>query len=154
MLRDITLGQYYQTESVIHRLDPRVKLGGTLLYIVSLFVFGHFLGYAVAALFLAMVIRLSHVPFRFMVKGMKAILFLMLITVGFNLFLTPGEELVSLWKLSVTREGVRTSVNMAVRLVMLVIGSSVMTLTTTPNNLTDGMERMLGPLRVFRVPVH
>lgn len=154
MLRDITLGQYYQTESVIHRLDPRVKLGGTLLYIVSLFVFGHFLGYAVAALFLAMVIRLSHVPFRFMVKGMKAILFLMLITVGFNLFLTPGEELVSLWKLSVTREGVRTAVNMAVRLVMLVIGSSVMTLTTTPNNLTDGMERMLGPLRVFRVPVH
>lgn len=154
MLRDITLGQYYQTESVIHRLDPRVKLGGTLLYIVSLFVFGHFLGYVVAAVFLAVVIRLSHVPFRFMVKGMKAILFLMLITVGFNLFLTPGEELVSLWKLTITKEGLRTAVNMAVRLAMLVIGSSVMTLTTTPNNLTDGMERLLGPLRVFRVPVH
>ena len=101
-----------------------------------------------------MVIRLSHVPFRFMVKGMKAILFLMLITVGFNLFLTPGEELVSLWKLSVTREGVRTAVNMAVRLVMLVIGSSVMTLTTTPNNLTDGMEKLMGPLKKVRVPVH
>lgn len=154
MLRDITLGQYYQTESVIHRLDPRVKLGGTLLYIVSLFVFGHFLGYVVAAVFLAVVIRLSHVPFRFMVKGMKAILFLMLITVGFNLFLTPGEELVSLWRLTITKEGLRTAVNMAVRLAMLVIGSSVMTLTTTPNNLTDGMERLLGPLRVFRVPVH
>ncbi len=154
MLRDITLGQYYQTESVIHKLDPRVKLGGTLLYIISLFVFNHFLGYIVAAVFLAIVIRLSHVPFKFMVKGMKAILFLMLITVGFNLFLTPGEAMVTLWKLTITKEGIRLAVNMAVRLVMLVIGSSVMTLTTTPNNLTDGMERMLRPLRLFRVPVH
>ncbi len=154
MLRDITLGQYYQTESVIHRLDPRVKLGGTLLYIVSLFVFNHFLGYIVAAVFLGIVIRLSHVPFRFMVKGMKAILFLMLITVGFNLFLTPGEVLVRFWIFKITKEGLKLAVNMAIRLVMLVIGSSVMTLTTTPNNLTDGMEKMLRPLRVLRVPVH
>lgn len=154
MLRDITLGQYYQTDSILHRLDPRVKLAGTLLYIVSLFFFRNFIGYFIAAMFLALVIKLSHVPFKFMVKGMKAILFLLLVTVVFNLFLTPGETLVSLWKLTITKEGLRTAVTMAVRLVMLVIGSSIMTLTTTPNNLTDGMEKGMRPLRVFKVPVH
>ena len=154
MLRDITLGQYYQTESVIHRLDPRVKLGGTLLYIISLFLFRNFLGYGAAAVFLAVVIGLSHVPFKFIVKGMKAIVFLLLITVVFNLFLTPGTELVSVWKLTITVEGLRTAITMAVRLTLLIIGSSLMTLTTTPNNLTDGMERMMRPLKVFRVPVH
>ena len=154
MLREITLGQYYQTESLIHKMDPRVKLGGTLLYIISLFFFRNFLGYAVAALFLATVIRLSHVPFRFMVKGMKSILFLLLITVVFNLFLIPGTELVSVWKLTITVEGLRTAVTMAIRLTLLIIGSSVMTLTTTPNNLTDGMEKMMKPLKLFRVPVH
>ncbi len=154
MLRDITLGQYYQTDSVLHRLDPRVKLAGTLLYIISLFFFRNFIGYLIATVFLAMVIKLSHVPFKFMVKGMKAILFLLLITVVFNLFLTPGETLISVWRLTVTKEGLRTAVTMAVRLIMLVIGSSIMTLTTTPNNLTDGMERGMRPLKVFRVPVH
>ena len=154
MLRDITLGQYYQTESVVHRLDPRVKLGGTLLFIISLFLFRNFLGYGVAVVFLGVVIGLSHVPFRYIVKGMRAILFLLLITVFFNLFLTPGTELVSFWKLTITVEGLRMAVNIAVRLTMLIIGSSIMTLTTTPNNLTDGMEKMMKPLKLFRVPVH
>ena len=154
MLRDITLGQYYQTESVIHRLDPRVKLAGTLLFIISLFFFRNFIGYLVAALFLALVIGLSHVPFRFMVKGMRAVVFLLLITVVFNLFLTPGEALVSIWKLTITKEGLATAVTMAVRLTMLIIGSSIMTLTTTPNNLTDGLEKGLRPLKLFKVPVH
>ena len=154
MLRDITLGQYYQTESVIHRLDPRVKLAGTLLFIISLFFFRNFIGYLVAALFLAVVIGLSHVPFRFMVKGMRAVVFLLLITVVFNLFLTPGEALVSIWKLTITKEGLATAVTMAVRLTMLIIGSSIMTLTTTPNNLTDGLEKGLRSLKLFKVPVH
>ncbi len=154
MLRDITLGQYYQTESVIHRLDPRVKLGGTLLYIISLFFFKNIWGYVAAAIFLAIVIQLSHVPFRFMVKGMKAILFLLLITVVFNLFLTPGTALVSFWKITITLEGLKMAVTMAIRLTMLIIGSSIMTLTTTPNNLTDGMEKMMKPLKLFHVPVH
>ena len=100
------------------------------------------------------VIRLSHVPFRFMVKGMKAIVFLLLLTVVFNLFLTPGTEMVSFWRLTITWEGFWTAVTMAIRLTMLIIGSSVMTLTTTPNNLTDGLERMMRPLKVFKVPVH
>lgn len=154
MLRDITLGQYYQTQSVVHRLDPRVKLGGTILFIISLFFFQNFLGYGIAALFLAIVIKLSKVPFKFMVKGMKSILMLLMITVIFNLFLTQGTPLVSIWKLTITQEGVKLALSMAVRLSLLVIGSSIMTLTTTPNHLTDGMEKMLRPLRLFRVPVH
>ena len=154
MLRDITLGQYYQTESVIHKLDPRVKLGGTLLYIISLFLFENVAGYILAALFLALVIRLSKVPFKFMVRGMRAILFLLLLTVVFNLFLTPGEPLISLWRLTITKEGLSVAVFMAIRLTFLIIGSSVMTLTTTPNNLTDGMEKMLNPLKAIKVPVH
>ena len=154
MLRDITLGQYYQTESVIHKLDPRVKLGGTMLYIISLFLFENVCGYILAALFLAVVIKLSKVPFKFMVRGMKAILFLLMLTVVFNLFLTPGDPLVSLWKLTITKEGLSVAVFMAIRLTFLIIGSSIMTLTTTPNNLTDGMEKLLSPLKVLKVPVH
>ena len=154
MLRDITIGQYYQTESLIHRLDPRVKLGGTLLYIISLFLFKNFAGYLIAALFLGIVIKLSKVPFKFMVKGMKTILMLLMITVVFNLFLTQGTPLVTIWKFTITVEGLRMAVNMAVRLTLLIIGSSLMTLTTTPNNLTDGMEKMMRPLKIFKVPVH
>ena len=154
MLRDITLGQYYQTESVIHRLDPRVKLVGTICYIISLFLVSDVWGYLAAALFLAAMIKLSNVPFKFMVKGMRAIIFLLLITVVFNMFLTPGEALVSFWKLTITKEGLRLAIMMAIRLSFLIIGSSVMTLTTTPNNLTDGMENLMKPLRKIKVPVH
>ena len=154
MLRDITLGQYYQTESVIHKLDPRVKLVATICFIVSLFVVKSWVGYAVAAVFLAVMIKLSNVPFKYMVKGMRAIVFILLITVVFNLFLTPGETVFSVWKLKITREGVQLAVMMAVRLSFLIVGSSVMTLTTTPNSLTDGMEKLMRPLKIFKVPVH
>ena len=154
MIRDITLGQYYPADSILHRLDPRVKLMGTLLFIISLFLFENLIGYVAATVFLVAVIRLSKVPFSFMVKGLKAIVILMLITVVFNLFLTPGEPLVSFWRLTITKEGLRTAVFMIIRLTYLIIGSSIMTLTTTPNNLTDGMEKLLNPLRVFKVPVH
>lgn len=154
MLRDITLGQYYQTESVIHRLDPRVKLATTLIFIISLFVFDNPAGYAVAAVFLVLVIKLSRVPFKFMVKGMKAIVFLIILTVICNLLLTPGEPLLSVWKLTITKEGLHTAALMTVRLSFLIIGSSVMTLTTTPNQLTDAMEKMLAPLKKIKVPVH
>lgn len=154
MLRDITLGQYYQADSIIHRLDPRVKLGTTILFIISLFLFHGIWGYLVAALFLALVIKLSKVPFKFMIKGMKSIVFLLSITILFNLFLTPGEVLVQFWKLQITKEGVRLAFLLAIRLAFLIIGSSVMTLTTTPNQLTDGLEKMLRPLNKIKVPVH
>jgi energy-coupling factor transport system permease protein len=103
---------------------------------------------------LASIIKLSNVPFKFMVRGMKAIAFLLLITVLFNLFLTPGEAVFTLWKFSITKEGIKTAALLAVRLCFLIIGSSVMTLTTTPNQLTDGMEKMMSPLKKINVPVH
>ena len=144
MLRDITLGQYYPADSVIHRLDPRVKLMGTLIFLTSLFITKSFYGYIPAILFLFMVIKLSKVPFSFMVRGMKAIAFLLAFSVILNLFLTQGEVIFEFWKLKINREGIYTAGFMAIRLSLLIIGSSVMTLTTTPNNLTDGLEKGLG----------
>ena len=154
MIRDITIGQYYPAESVIHRLDPRVKLVGTLTFIISLFLHRSFLRYLVAAVFLTIVIKASKVPFRFMIKGLKAIMVLLLITVVFNMFLTPGTPLIRIWKLTLTVEGVKQAAFMAIRLAFLIVGSSVMTLTTTPNHLTDGMEKGLAPLNKLHVPVH
>ena len=154
MLREITLGQYYQTQSVLHKMDSRVKLVATLVYIVSLFVVNNFWGYLLAAAFLALCIILSHVPFRFMIKGMKAVLFLMLFAVVLNLFLTPGEPVIRIWKLKITDAGILLAAKMAIRLTLLIIGSSLMTLTTTPNHLTDGLESLLSPLKRLKVPVH
>ncbi len=154
MLKDITLGQYYPADSVLHRLDPRVKLVGTIVFIISLFAFGSVKSYILATAFLVLVIALSKVPFSFMTRGLKAIIMLMMITVLFNLFLTPGEPLVSFWKMTITKQGLKTGAYMAIRLIYLVLGSSVMTLTTTPNDLTDGMEKGLGFLKKVRVPVH
>ena len=154
MIRDITLGQYYHADSVIHRMDPRVKLIATFVYIISLFVVDNLIGYGICFLFLAVAIGLSKVPVKFMLRGMKAILFLLIITVIFNLFLTPGEALISFWKFKITKEGVKMAFTMAVRLSMLIVGSSVMTLTTTPNNLTDGLESIMKPLKKIKVPVH
>ncbi|MCR5279610.1 MAG: energy-coupling factor transporter transmembrane protein EcfT [Lachnospiraceae bacterium] len=154
MLRDITLGQYYPTESVIHRLDPRVKLFGTLVFLISLFITDNYIGYGLAFCFLACVIIISRVPFSFMVKGMKSIMFLLMFSVVLNLFMTRGEVVLSFWKLSITKEGIYIASFMAVRIVFLIIGSSIMTLTTTPNNLTDGLEKGLGFLKIFKVPVH
>ena len=154
MLKDITLGQYYQTESEIHKLDPRVKIVATLLFIISLFIVDNFIGYVIAAAFLGLEIHMSHVPFRFIMRGMKTIVFLLLITVVFNLFLTPGTPLIHLWELTITYEGLALASMMAVRLIFLIIGSSVMTLTTTPNHLTDGLESLMNPMKKIHVPVH
>ncbi|MDD3413334.1 MAG: energy-coupling factor transporter transmembrane component T [Lachnospiraceae bacterium] len=154
MIRDITLGQYYQADSLIHKMDPRVKLIGTLCYIISLFIFKNITAYLVATVFLISVIKISKVPFKFITKGMKSILILMMITVVFNLFLTPGEAIVTFWRFSITREGIAAAIYMIIRLSYLIVGSSLMTLTTTPNNLTDGMEKLMKPLKIFKVPVH
>ncbi len=155
MLRDITLGQYYPADSVIHKLDPRVKLMGTLIYILSLFTFRGITGFFAVSAALIFLIRLSKVPFSYMVKGLKAIVALMAITALFNLFLTPGEtELVSFWIFTITLEGVKNAAFMLVRLLFLIVGTSIMTLTTTPNQLTDGLEKALMPLSAIKVPVH
>ena len=154
MLRDITLGQYYQTESLLHKLDPRVKIAGTLLFLVSLFIVDNFIGYLLAGLFLVIGIKLSRVPLKFIFKGMKAIYLLLLITMLFNLFLTPGTPIFEFWKIKITIEGVKVAAMMGVRLVFLITGSSLMTLTTTPNQLTDGLEMLMNPMKKLHVPVH
>lgn len=154
MLRDITLGQYYPAGSAIHKLDPRVKLFGTLIYIISLFTARGIPAFALAIISLIVVIRISKVPFSYMVKGLRAIVIIMLFAAVFNLFLTPGTELVSFWIFTITYEGLKNAVMMMVRLVFLIIGTSLMTLTTTPNQLTDGLEKALRPLQVIKVPVH
>ena len=154
MIRDITLGQYYPVDSVLHRMDPRTKLFGTMVFIISLFLADHIGAYAIATVFLASAIAISRVPFKFMVRGLKAVVILLLISVSFNLFLTDGEVLVRLGFLRITREGLRMSCFMGLRLIYLVVGSSIMTLTTTPNQLTDGMEKSLGFLKAVKVPVH
>ena len=154
MIRDITIGQYYPAKSVLHRLDPRTKFLGTLGFLISVFLFHTFLGYAVATVFLVAMIAISKVPVKFMFKGLKAIVMILLITVVFNIILTPGEVLWRFGIIKVTREGLVLAGRMAIRLVYLVIGSSIMTLTTTPNQLTDGLERLLRPLNKIRVPVH
>ena len=154
MFKEITIGQYYQTESPIHRLDPRVKLIATFAYIISLFVVHSWTGYLIAAVAVAIVIAASHVPFGYIMRGMKAVMMILMITVIFNLFLTEGRPLIHFWKLTITYEGVGFASKMAVRLIFLIIGSSLMTLTTTPNQLTDALEDVLGPLKKIHVPVH
>ncbi len=154
MFKEMTIGQYYQTDSVIHRLDPRVKLIATFAYIISLFIVHSWTGYLVAALAVGAVIAASHVPFSYIMRGMKAVIMILMVTVVFNLFLTEGTPLVHIWKLTITYEGVDFASKMAVRLIFLIIGSSLMTLTTTPNQLTDALEDVLGPLKKIHVPVH
>ena len=154
MIREITLGQYYPVDSVIHRLDPRVKLLGTLVFLIALFVVDSWTMYAVAAVVLGILIKLSNVPFKFMTKGRKNILILLLISVSFNLFLTPGEPLFQLGILKISKEGLTIALKMGIRLILLVMGSSLMTLTTTPNQLTDGMEKGLRGFKKIGVPVH
>lgn len=154
MIRDITIGQYYRAESVIHRLDPRVKLVTVLLFIISLFVFSNPVGLGIAAVFLGFAIALSKVPLKFMVRGLKPLVIFLCITVIFNLFLVSGEPALKIWKLTITWEGIESAAYLSARLVMLIFGSSIMTLTTTPNKLTDGIEGLLKPLTVIRVPAH
>ena len=152
MIRDITIGQYYPAKSPIHRMDPRTKLFGTLIFIISVFLFHSVAGYAVATLFLAGMIIISQVPVKFIFKGLKAIFMILMITMVFNILLTPGEVLWKIGIFKITREGISMAVRMAIRLVYLVIGSSLMTLT--PNQLTDGLEKSLRPLNKIHIPVH
>ena len=154
MIRDITIGQYYQSESVIHRLDPRTKIIATLIYIIGLFVLDSFWGLGFAALVLAVVTGLSRVPVSFMLRGLKPIFLIILFTFVLNMFLYSGEVLVSFWIFTITKEGLRTAFFMAARLVLLILGSSMMTLTTKPIELTDGIESLLSPLRKIGVPAH
>ena len=154
MIKDITIGQYYPAKSILHRLDPRVKFVGTIAFLISLFVADSLWGYLLATAFLAVVIVLSKVPVKFMMKGLKPLFFIFILTVAINLFLVPGKVVVQIWILKITEEGIRQAIKIGIRLIYLVMGSSVMTLTTTPNQLTDGLEKLMRPLNKIKVPIH
>ena len=153
-MRDITIGQYYPADSLLHKLDPRVKLVGTFVFLISLFAGKGLVAYGIATVCLAIVIKMSKVPFQMILKSLKAIIIILLLTVSFNLFLTSGEVIFQLGFLKVTKEGLSVAFFMALRLIYLVVGASLMTLITTPNDLTDGLESIMGPLRKIKVPVH
>ena len=151
----VVIGQYYPADSVLHRLDARVKLVGTMFFIVSLFLVHSWTAYGVAVLALVTVIGLSLVPPLFMFRGLKAMLFILLFTASLNLFLTPGERVIfEFFFVRLTVEGASQAARIALRLVILVVGSTIMTLTTTPIQLTDAIESLLKPFKAIRLPVH
>lgn len=155
MIRDITIGQYYPIDSIIHRLDPRTKIIGTFGFIISLFIANNFISYIVAVVMLAGMILLCRVPFKYILKGLKSIFIIILLTVVINIFLTPGENvIIELGKLTITKEGIYLATFMAIRLMFLIVGSSLLTLTTSPISLTDGIEYLLKPLEKIKVPSH
>lgn len=154
MLRDITIGQYYPVDSIIHRLDPRVKIVATFVYITALFLVKNFVAYGYVLLFLAVSVLLSKVPFPFIVRGLKPLFLIIILTFGINIFMTKGEIIYQLGPLDVTKEGVIQAAFMGARLILLIIGTSMLTLTTSPIQLTDGIEKLLNPLKRFGVPAH
>lgn len=155
MIRDITIGQYYPAKSPIHRLDPRVKLLGTLIFVISLFIEKNVLIYGIATVVLIVLIDLSRVPFSYMLKGLKPIMFLLLFTCAMNLFFVRGEHLIWHWHfISIYTESVSRALFLGVRLTELILGSALMTYTTTPTELTDGLEKAFSPLTKLHLPVH
>ncbi|NDO46046.1 energy-coupling factor transporter transmembrane component T [Clostridium sp. MD294] len=155
MIRDITIGQYYPVNSPIHSMDARVKLIITFLFILTLFFVNTFLGYIFVILCMSAVIKASKVPLKFMLKGIKGILIIILFTAFINVFMTRGEHILFEWGIfTVTTEGILIAIKMCIRIVLLVIGSSILTLTTTPIQLTDGIEYILRPFKKIGVPAH
>lgn len=154
MLKDITLGQYFPGNSIIHRLDPRTKLIWVIFYIIALFQATNFLSYALMAAVTVGCVALSHVPPKSMLKGLKPVMIIIVLTAVLNLFYTDGTPLVQIWKLTITYEGIVKAFFMVIRIIMLICGTFLLTYTTAPVALTDGLELLLGPLKKLKVPVH
>ncbi|MDR0817890.1 MAG: energy-coupling factor transporter transmembrane protein EcfT [Clostridiales Family XIII bacterium] len=154
MIRDITIGQYYPEYSIIHKLDPRFKIVATLVYIASLFIIGGFAGYIVIFVAVAAVIAASKVPVRFILRGLKPIMIIILFTFVLNMLMTQGHILWQWHFIRITEEGLYNAVFMALRLILLIIGTSLLTLTTKPMKLTDGIESLLVPFKKMGAPTH
>ena len=155
MLSNITIGQYYPAKSLLHRMDPRMKVILTAVFIVLIFLANNFASMALVLAFLGITVALSRVPLKMILRGLKAIVIIVVFTSVLNLFYVQGGKiLVDFWIVHITTKGVYTALFMAIRIMALIISSSLLTYTTTPTNLTDGLERLLSPLRYLRVPVH
>ena len=154
MLGDITIGQYYPGNSILHKLDPRTKIIAILVYMISLFIVNNFYGLIGMLLLSALVITISKVPLKFFFRGLKMIVFIVMLTVILQMFMTPGEVVWQWSFLKITKEGIRQAIFMGTRLVLLISITSILTLTTTPIALTDGIEQLLKPFQRFGVPAH
>jgi len=155
MLKDITMGQYFPGNSPIHRLDPRTKILFLIVYIVALFSAGNWASYAAVFSFLSLVIILSKIPLKSILSGMKPLIVILIFTGVLNVFFTTGEQvLVAFWRITIYWEGIIRAIFMTFRIMMLIAGTFLLTYTTSPISLTDGLESLLGPLKKIRLPVH
>lgn len=154
MFKNLTIGQHYPIDSPVHELDPRVKIIITFIFIISLFIIKNFLTYIFVIIFLGIAIKMSRVPIKFVLKGLKPILIIIAITFIINLLMTPGEVLYQIGPLDITREGLRQAGFMGLRLILLIMGTSLLTLTTSPILLTDGIESLLNPFKKIGLPAH
>ncbi len=154
VLKDITLGQFFPGNTVVHRLDPRTKILLVILYIAALFVAKSWVSYACVLVFLASAIAISKIKLKVMLKGMKPLIFIIVLTAALNLFYGSGEPLVEFWIFKITKDGLTRAIFMSARIIMLVMGTFMLTYTTSPIMLTYGLELLLGPLKKLKVPVH
>lgn len=154
MLKDITIGQYYPTGSYVHKLDPRTKILITFALIVGLFIINTFIPYAYIVAFIFTAVYISKIPFKYIIKGLKPLRIIIMITFIINIFMTQGEIIWSLGPLNITIEGIYQAFFMAIRLMLLVMGTSLLTLTTSPISLTDGIENLLNPFKRIGIPAH
>ena len=154
MLRDITIGQYYSVDSPVHRMDPRFKIMASMFYLVSLFLIQNMWAYGVVVSLVGIVIYKSKVPVKYVLRGLKPVFMLIIFAFLLNIFLTPGDEKISFWFLSISIEGISRAFFMAFRLILLIIGTSLLTLCTSPIELTDGIEYLLNPMKRIGLPAH
>lgn len=154
MIKDITIGQYYKTESILHQLDARVKLFATMIFVISLFIERNVFNYVVAATALFCLILVSRVPIGYMLRGLKPIAVVLLFSIIINMLFTPGIPLITFFGITITIQGIKLAIYIGCRYVLLILGSSLMTFTTTPNELTDGLEKAFTPLAKIKMPVH
>lgn len=154
MFKNVTIGQHIPGNSLIHRLDPRTKILGTTMLIVVLFMVNTFVGYALVALGIAAVIWASEIPWRYVIRGLRPLLVILILTVSLHLFMTEGRVILQVWFLKITWEGLVRGVMMGSRLILLIVGTSLLTLTTSPIQLTDGIESLLTPGKKIGIPAH
>ncbi|NMB19823.1 MAG: energy-coupling factor transporter transmembrane protein EcfT [Firmicutes bacterium] len=154
MLRSVTIGQHIPGDSLIHRLDPRTKILSSIVLIVLLFVVKGFIGYGLVALGIALVVRASNIPLRFVLRGVRPLMVILVFTLTLHLFMTDGRIIFQIWFLKVTWEGLIRGLMMGTRLLLLIIGTSMLTLTTSPMQLTDGIETLLRPGKKIGIPAH
>lgn len=154
MIKDITIGQYLPGDSFIHKLDPRIKIILSFIFIVSVFVVNNFIGYVFIALFTLTTILISKVPFKYIFKGLKPIIWIIVFTAVLNIWLTPGNTIYELGPVKISDKGLSLAIFMVFRLIFLIIGTSLLTLTTTPISLTDGIEKLLNPFKRIGLPAH